>query len=65
MSTPAARGLVMLAGWVRPLVRDMMRVAARERGVPFSAALDEACRLWVQAAARGAEQKESEEHERG
>jgi len=55
----------MLAGWVRPLVRDMMRAAARERGVPFSAALDEACRLWVQTAALATEQKESEEHERG
>lgn len=34
---PANRGLVMLAAWVEPALRDHVRARAKERGEPLSA----------------------------
>jgi len=41
---PANRGKVMLAAWVDAPLRDHVRTAAKERGIPISRFIEEAVR---------------------
>lgn len=54
---PADRGLVMLAAWVRPELRDYVRARAEEQGVLVSE--------WVAEALRRAVVKQSVEKAMG